>query len=472
MNRLVTNLYFAAPVWAQELCVSAYGLHLRHLRYGQVQQRILATLRDSEWMSREELELLQLGALNRLVAEARADVPYYRGRLPEMSLRTLADIRSLPIMSKADIRSAGRNLVSRTYAHKRLRVVHTGGTTGTPLSIYCTRDVLQANYAFFGRFREWASVPIGARVATFAGRTVVPPQQERPPFWRFNRAANTLLCSSYHLSPASIPEYVDALASFGPTLIDSYPSSLVPIAQYIRHRNLTSIRPRAVITSSETLEPEARRLIAEAFGCPVFDHYGAAEMAAFITQCALGAYHVNPEYGIVEVLRDGVPAGPGEAGEIVATGFINPVMPLIRYATGDIAVLGTGLCACGRKSPIIQRIEGRADDVLVTPEGRLVGRLDPIFKAVASLVETRIVQDRLNHVRVEFVADGTVDASETAALVAELRNRLGPSMQIDIVRVPRLLRSPSGKLRAVVNLVGSPGGLPELDAAESPLRPI
>ncbi|HXD24104.1 MAG TPA: hypothetical protein VN613_12160, partial [Gemmatimonadaceae bacterium] len=93
------------------------------------------------------------------------------------------------------------------------------------------------------------------------------------------------------------------------------------------------------------------------------------------------------------------------------------------------------------------------DDVLITPEGWFVGRLDPVFKAVASLTETRIVQDARDHVRVEWVADGDLTPSESAGLLEELQNRLGPSMRIHLVRVPRIERTAAGKFRAVVNLM-------------------
>ena len=223
-------------------------------------------------------------------------------------------------------------------------------------------------------------------------------------------------------------------------------------------RGIGDIRPRTIITSSETLTSEARALLERAFGCQVFDHYGGGEMVALITQCERGAYHVNPEFGLVELLRDGRPVAPGETGEIVATGFINPVMPLIRYATGDWAVWGSEACPCGRAFPTVASIEGRRDDVLVTPDGRLIGRLDPIFKKVSSLWETRIIQDRPDHVRVEVVVTGDgLGPDEEASLTRELALRLGPAMHIDLVRVPCIPRTQAGKFRAVINLVAARG---------------
>lgn len=454
MSDSLTAVYAASPVWLQNLLLSAYGLRLRFLRYGRLQRRYLAELRRTQWLSQDQLQVLQLERLNAVVRHAYDTVPLYQGRTrPDLPFTELEQLQELPILTKDQLRAPRNILTSALGVNGGAAEVHTGGTTGKPLTIYCDRATLQRNYAFFARFREWAGVPRAARVATFAGRTVVPEGQTKPPYWRFNAAANTLLLSSYHIAPDTLPHYVDRLRAFDPDLIDSYPSSLGPIARYVLNQGITDLRPRAIITSSETLDAGMRRDIETALGCQVFDHYGAAEMAALVTQCEAGTYHVNPEFGIVEVLRDGRPALPGEVGEIVATGFVNPVMPLIRYATGDLAEPGTGACACGRAFPSLARIEGRTDDVLVTPEGRWIGRLDPIFKSVSSLHETRIVQDRADHVRVEVVPLPAFTIAERDALVRNLRQRLGPSMQIDVVQVNRIARTAAGKFPAVVNLM-------------------
>jgi phenylacetate-CoA ligase len=286
----------------------------------------------------------------------------------------------------------------------------------------------------------------------FAGRLLMPPNPKRPVYWRWNWAANTVLFSSYHLSPDTMPLYAGALERFQPDLIDTYPSSLVPLARFLDREGRTTIRPRAIITSSETLLPQDRALIERAFRCRVYDHYGAAEMAAFISQCERGCYHVNPEFGIVEVVVGERPALPGETGEMVATSFVNPVMPLIRYVTGDLAVAGQGECGCGRAFPVVDRVIGRADDVVVTPDGRRVGRLDPVFKAIDNVYETRIVQDAADHLRVEVVPTVGFAAAERERLVAELRARVGPSMGIEVVEVVAIPRTARGKLQTVVRL--------------------
>jgi len=453
----VARIYERAPIWAQHLIVSAYGARLRYLRYGRAQREQLASLRHSQWSTADELRRFQLEQVNAQLARARSLVPFYqdRGDTPD-AIASLEELGPIPILRKDDLRLAGRAIVASDVAKEKLLEIHTGGTTGKPLTIYCDRAVLQRNFAFFERFKEWAGIRPGMRIATFGGRIIVPHSQSRPPYWRHNLANRALLLSSYHLSPATVDSYVDRLASFRADMLEGYPSSLAPIARHILQTGRTDIRPRAVITSSETLDAEVRAMFEQAFGCKVFDQYGSAEMVVFVGQCEHGRYHVSPEFGLVEVVRDDLtPAEPGELGQIVATGFINPVMPLLRYATGDLAVRRDDACPCGRAFPTLERIEGRRDDVIVTPEGRWVGRLDPIFKAVSSIYETRIVQDAIDHVRVESVVDGEFTAEQEAVLYAELRNRLGPAMRIDIVRVNELPRTASGKLRSVVNLIGS-----------------
>lgn len=451
MNDLGRRAYYAMPAWVQSLMLSAYGLRMRYLRYGGDNARVLAELLASQWLPAEQLRELQLVKLNSVLMHAAENVPFYRKRgLPERVAR-LEELSRVPLLRKAEIRTAGQTLVDASIGRRPPLAIHTGGTTGTPLSIYCDRAALQRNYAFFSRLRAWAQVPPGTRVALFAGRTFIRPDQKRPPYWRSNLAANTLMMSSYFLSPQTVRAYIERLQAFQPVMIDAYPSSVEFVARWILKTGTADIRPRAVITSSETLLPAVREVIQKAFGCPVFDYYGGAEMAAFVSQCEAGSYHANPEFGVLEILKEnGEPAAPGESGEIVATGFINPVMPLIRYATGDEAVQGGASCPCGRAFPTLERIEGRRDDVLVTPEGRRIGRLDPIFKGGYSIQEARIVQDARDHVRLEVVPDAGFSFQEEALLVQELATRLGPSVRIDVARVMSIPRAPSGKLRMVV----------------------
>jgi phenylacetate-CoA ligase len=141
----------------------------------------------------------------------------------------------------------------------------------------------------------------------------------------------------------------------------------------------------------------------------------------------------------------------GQPGDLVGTSLLNMDMPLVRYRLGDRgAMAGSSTsCRCGVSLPIVAQIEGRADDVVYTRDGRRVGRLDPVFKAHIPVREAQIIQEALDRVRVRYVpaSDFTPDAGESIA--ARLRDRLG---DVDVVleSVAEIPRTSRGKFRAVV----------------------
>jgi phenylacetate-CoA ligase len=91
------------------------------------------------------------------------------------------------------------------------------------------------------------------------------------------------------------------------------------------------------------------------------------------------------------------------------------------------------------------------DDVLTTPDGRLVGRLDPVFKGRRAIREAQIVQEVSHLVTVKIVRGAGYEAEDGLSVEKELRARLGPEMEIRIELVESIPRTSSGKFLAVVN---------------------
>jgi phenylacetate-CoA ligase len=436
------------------LLFSTHGLRLQY-RTGDGAREGRGAPRHLPWLPRGDLRRWQLEAVNALLAHARDFVPFYRDRLPGGPLRTLGELSLIPPFGREEAIAADTQLYSRATAGMRLLRLTTGGTTGPRLEVRCTSAAVHRHYAAFSRFRDWIGIGGDARVAVFVGSHTFPAANRSRGAWMAD--AGALVCASDMLGSESLAAYVERLVAFAPSVIDSYPSSIEAIARFMRWRGDDRLRPATIITSAEPLTPSARRVIEETFGCPVFDHYGHAEMAAFITQCRAGSYHINADYGVVELLRDGVPAQPGEAGEIVATGFVNYAMPLIRYATGDWAIAGRPTCACGRTFPTVGRIIGRRADIVTTRTGELLLHLDPAFKRAPEFLETRIVQDAPDHLVVEAVTNGALDPLQATTLLGDLRAQVGPSVRADLRCVPRLPRTPSGKMRAVIRTDPHPG---------------
>jgi phenylacetate-CoA ligase len=126
-------------------------------------------------------------------------------------------------------------------------------------------------------------------------------------------------------------------------------------------------------------------------------------------------------------------------------------MPLIRYRVGDRGALAApdSSCGCGRHLPLLSAIDGRIDDLLYTADGRVIGRLDPVFKSRLPIKEAQIVQDELDLVRVRYVADARFSELDAQSLVERVRERMG-SVRVVLEQVDSIPRMTNGKFRAVV----------------------
>jgi phenylacetate-CoA ligase len=265
---------------------------------------------------------------------------------------------------------------------------------------------------------------------------------------------NNLLFSIYHMSPSTLTDYVQRLASYAPEEIHAYPSALVTLVRFACGRGLTLPRPRAVIVSAETLTAATRELLERALECRVHNQYGNAEMTIFAAECPEGSLHLDIGYGHLELVN-GVRGVDGtETGEAITTGFGNRAMPLIRYRVGDTVSLSEESCSCGSPQPVIHEVVGRTDDLLILPDGRVVGRLDPVFKGLVGLEEVQIVQERRDQVVLKVVPGPGYSERVERAMVRALADRLGQSVDIRARVVRQISRTERGKFRAVIRRPG------------------
>jgi phenylacetate-CoA ligase len=457
------SVYARSPRWVQNLMVSVQGFIHNRRRWDLLLGReLLRALLESQWWDEERFREFQNAALRAHLRLAADQVPYYRNLfrsegIDPADIRTTEDLTRLPLLEKDVVRKQPAAFLRGGRPLPSWNRLFTSGTTGSPLALYSSRESFTRVWSFVFRLRTWAGLsdPVFPRRAQFTGRDIIPPGCTVPDgvYWRRNVPANTLLFSSTHISGATVPHYAWALRTFRPEVVEGYPSAIVAVARLARRLTLELPRPRAIIVSAESLFDEDRREIEAAFGCPVFNQYASSDTAAFISQCEAGSMHINPEFGICEVLNDqGKPANPGEPGEVVATSFCNQEQVFIRYRIKDEVIAGPAEpCRCGRRMPRVTAVTGRIDDTLFVSERGFVGRLDPCFKGVEGIVEAQIVQETLDHITVSLVPNAGYDNRVQAVLVANLRKKLGDAVTISVQRVSHIPRGPNGKFRSVVS---------------------
>jgi phenylacetate-CoA ligase len=464
VNRVLSTLnqsvYPRLPVGLQNLACSAGGFSRYRSRYRPHFHRTLKEWEDGADCSLDALHALQRSRLDQLVNEAREHVPYYRDLAPPSDKHEPLDairetLGAIPPLEKRAYRDQPQAFMSRQVPRYRLYTAQTSGTTGTALALWHTPETLAEEYATVWRMRRRVGVDIDDPYLSFAGQIIVPFAQTKPPFWRTNWYSRQTLFSIYHMTPLNLRDYVDAVHSAPARYVQGYPSSIHLVARALLEadRPLPKGKIAGVFTSSESLLAFQRETIEHAFGAPILDRYGVSEFSVSMTQCDEGRLHVDMEFCIVEV-ETTEETEDSETGPLLITGLSHDATPMFRYRIGDVGTRAKRPCPCGRASDSFFEVDGRIEDYVLTPDGRLVGRMDHVFKEQLEVAEAQILQRDPSEIEVLIVPrDGYNDASERS-VIREIRSRLGPEIGIRLRLVGEIAREPNGKFRAVKSAVG------------------
>lgn len=474
MSNPLLQMYHQLPSPARSIAASLRGSYLRWWRYGPETDGLVAEALEREEWGLERWKTWQEERLAYMLHRAATQVPYYHEQWERR--RRLGDraswecLENWPILEKETLRENSKAFVADDRNVRRMFHLHTSGTTGTALDLFQSQETVRAWYALFeARCRDWYGVSRHDRWATIGGQLVTPVSERRPPFWVWNPALNQLYMSSYHLAPDLIPHYLDALRRYRITYLEGYTSSLYALAQEALRLQRNDLGMSVAITNAEPVYDYQREAIAEAFRCPVRETYGMAEIVAAASECEVGCLHLWPEVGWIEVIGRDRSEPNGTAGDLVCTGLLNTDMPLIRYRVGDrgsMAAAGA-TCPCGRTLPLLTSVDGRVDDVLFTPDGRRVGRLDPVFKARLPVREAQIVQEALDRLRVRYVPAPEYTSAAGRSIIERLQARMG-AVEVILEEVNEVPRTANGKFRAVISHI-SPVDLEKMTKNDAPL---
>ena len=454
-------LYHRLPAPLKNLAATGRGMHLKYWRYGRHMGKLVEQVKERDRWTAEQWTHWQEERLSLLLDRAVKHVPYYRQQWAKR--RQAGDkassqyLENWPLLSKQSLRQTPLAFVADDLPQNSFFQERTSGTSGTPLAIYLQREVLQLWYAMYEeRIRHWHGVSIQERWAIMGGQMVIPFAQQAPPFWVHNYALNQLYLSTHHMSEQNVPAYIEKLNRYSPTHMVVYPSSANVMAHTMLQKGLKSPESLKVIFSNaEKLLPHQRETIAQAFDCRVIDTYGMGEFVAGGSEAQDGNFYLWPDVGLVESLIDegNAPVEAGQIGRFIATGLLNIDMPLIRYQVGDRGIIQPSTPNPNRLAmPIIEKIEGRSNDLIVTPDGRKIFWLNPVFYGLP-IKESQITQYDLHTLEVKIVPTNENTTHLVETISTRLRDYVGPSMSISVHLVPKLERTALGKLRSIISHV-------------------
>lgn len=458
------GLYKRSPPWVKRTVGACYGLLPYSVRYGRnfaAYSRLAAKARS--W-NREEHDAYQYRKLKELLEHAYSHVPYYQekyrvaGVSPD-DFRSLVDLQKFPPITREEIKNRQAEMFADNLPEGERLYTSTSGSSGVPLELYHHKGVTRPKeraflHDLFGEF----GFRKGDRVVVFRGEVI-----EGGSAWYYDPVDHNLILSSYLLSDTTVAAYCERIWKLRPAAIRGYPFMIFKLVQLMIQHGIEPFRLKCVILESENIYEHHRSVIQGFFGCPVCHYYGHTERLVFGGNCRVSEeYHVHPEYGHIEVVRDdGGPASEGEEGEIVATGFDNLVMPLIRYRTRDYAVRGGDMCACGRNFPMLRKIMGRAEEYVLLANGEHV----PFHNLLAGIhgrtwglaYKLQCVQERRGSLQVNVIpAEGVAGEEAVAVFVAEIGRRVdGNVLAIDGKVVTDIPATRSGKTKLFIQRAGA-----------------
>jgi phenylacetate-CoA ligase len=439
--------------------VKAYGWFLRHVlqragdaAMGHPMVERLAFLERAQWWSEEQIEDYRRAQLRGLMAAA-VEVPFYRehferSRVLPGEIQTPADLRRLPAVTKEQLRA---NYPDRTVRPTGQRTYETSTSGSTGLNFRLREDRATAGWyrAAFLLALEWA----GWRMGDSHLQTGISPDrgtEQRIKDLLFRCA----YFSAYDLSDEALDRALETLDRKRISHLWGYPGSLDCLARRAQARGFN--RPlTSLVTWGDSLQSGQRARIESAFQGRVFDTYGCGEGIQVAAQCGTGAgYHLYSLDVIVDYVDDdGVPVPPGTPGNLLLTRLHPGPMPFIRYRVGDVATSAAGrACSCGRAWEMLDSIQGRTADAVLTPGGNrlIVHFFTGVLEHFTEIDQFQIVQDRVDAITLRVVPTPAWSNQSEPRIVAALHRR-GAGLDVHIEKVNAIPLTSGGKRRFVVS---------------------
>jgi phenylacetate-CoA ligase len=400
-------------------------------------------LSRSQWQDRAKLRRLQDRKLRSLVRHAYETVPFYkewfdRAAVRPQAIRTVEDLPMLPVLSKSDMQAAGAlSLTSTAFPSTSLTSALTSGSTGRPLTIRYDRPWRSVQRALFLRALWATGYRPGDRVVILTDHLE---DRSTPPWMRWSYLP-------YSQPPGALLQALDRIR---PAILYGWVTPLRRLALHARRHGLLAHRPKALVTTAESLDGATRQLLHETFGSEPFEFYGLSESGTAAWECHChDGLHFSEDTLIPEFpdLAEGA-----AASRLIVTNLDLYAMPFLRYDTGDVVVLKpSGGCACGRLTRRVERIEGRSVDCVQSTAGRVVlpYELTCAVEHIMGLERYKIVQTQRDAFAFHYEGPSEGAEERAATVRAAIAKVVGDDARVAVDRVDNLDPPTGRKFRIV-----------------------
>lgn len=443
---LKEKFFAITPYFIQDVAITAYNTYQYKVRHGGKYKTFRNYYAKVDAMDSRQLEKEMIKKRDEFFSYIKSHSPWYKSF-------DFSNLKLLPILNKEDIINNLDEI--KTLEEKNGIISLTGGTTGASMKVIYTRSDVQERYAILDHFRAQHGYKLGKKTAWFSGKNLISEKHlSKQMCSNYDFINKIRFYSTFHINQKNFDIYWNSLNDFAPEFIVGFPSSVYEICKIADTQGLRiKTKVKVFFPTAETVLPKHREVIGRVLGCKIVDQYASSEGAPFILECEAGNLHIHPLTGIFEVVDDNIL--PNSEGKILVTSFTTHGTPLVRYNIGDHIKLAppNQKCGCGSIFPIVENIEGRSNDYILSPTNGKVnlGNISNSTKNIKGLIKFQLIQNSADKVKLLIVSNNSFTSVEQKKFLEALKERLGSKITVDIDLVDDIPNEKSGKFRIVKN---------------------
>jgi phenylacetate-CoA ligase len=412
----------------------------------------------NQTLSESELVNLRSQKIHALIKHCYANVPFYRHQWSALNIspddiRSVDDVSRLPILTKDIIRENYTDLIAKNFSSNIVKT--TGGSSGVPLKFQLDLESDERRRSVMWRGYRWGGYEMGARTLYLWGADAGPkPWHSR---WKdkiYHRIYNRQMLNSFAMTTANMGDYLSVFNQYRPEVVVSYVTPMMLLADWIKANNKTVFSPKVILTGAESLRDYQREHLENVFGCRVVNTYGCREFMLIGAECVhCGQMHTNDDHLLLETVDQNNQLVHGDAGDLLITDFHNYGFPLIRYRNGDRVTLSEKSKPCLLPFSIVAEIHGRQLEHILTPSGNVLpGEFFPhLLKDVVGLIKFQVIQKTATCVELHFVRADNFDQARWDWSLAQIRQQLGETIQLQCFLQQDIPLTVSGKHLVCIN---------------------
>ncbi|ENV43181.1 phenylacetate--CoA ligase family protein [Acinetobacter schindleri] len=446
---LKESLIRLSPYLVQNTAVTLFNVYQYKIRHGGHYTYFREFYEKVDYLNEQDLN-------NEILKKKEDFFTYVLSKSEWYKCQDLKSFEQVRPLEKTDVINNLDKI--KTISESEGIVSLTGGTTGASMKVIYTKKDMQERFAILDHFRAQHGYELGKKTAWFSGKNLITQKDiDKGICSHYDFVNKIRFYSTFLINEKNFDIYWKSLNEFQPEFLVGFPSSVFEICQIARDRGLKyKGKAKVFFPTAETVLPEYREVIFEVLGCKLVDQYASSEGAPFILECREGHLHIHPLTGIFEVVDEDL--NPAQSGQMLVTSFTTHGTPLIRYRIGDSITLtdNSKKCNCGSIFPLVERIEGRTNDYILSPtHGKVnLGNISNSTKDTKGIVCFQLIQDKIDHLEVRIVVSKDFDKKQELSFISSLRERIGNQIELDIRYVEAIEKEKSGKFRIVKNLIG------------------